>query len=1822
MKWGGSSKQQTPSSSGRTRKYGDLAGHNSAMASQNVLLASSSYLPLTTDNSNSRGEEETIQRIGRPIRLFKHQKHSESDDQQSVSVASITSSPTNPPSPLFPAFRSYKDDNLDQHMTLSRSMNDIGTLSSSSPSTREILGDYDHTGRDDLRQKSVGAADTKKSAQVTEHPGYKQGWLNRSDVDPKKANRLPVWKLQRAILKDNYLLLYKPPSDMGVKFFDFSSSFRKLNITDSEMSHQSLERHPGLKIDEDGNIVSGTVEAICHELLYGDDQDFAYDVLLLLPIWTDFVHAMEIVAKLSILGDASERITFILNTIADRMSSALLDDAAYSVFKTLSGQLGTKDRVSMERRMADKKSQLLGLLNYASFSSGDRRPDLDADTKYSQLNLDLKDFSVDAFLNIDIDLFAAQIHIFNLRLYRTWNPVDDFSLLYALKYIFARKNPLVSTIMLPHFLGTTMIKQLFGTGSTGHNSPASMSELLSRWILLGNILKQRGDMVGWLAIASIVCSPALCRLKEIWSLLSSDSVDIVNRDWAPVIFDVDRRLILSELSSRRESSHILAPDGIGKVYSKDWVVPYFGDISIHLFERMSEINKGAIDITSSRNELVRIHKTLERWTLYIASVEDAENLPILEAPDSTVQECLCSLYEAHMSAPPISPLAIMEMSLSYEPPITGQYAQHYTSHRSPLSTGSYSAILFTEVLPSYKLFAQKDLLEAGGLLYKKSSSSLKSKTSADPLVPQGNHLSDTGTKQLRRASSFPPSRANMTITGYSDLDTTSRNRVAGFPNRHFLVKSVRDVLNMGVNLYHIRSELVLKSFKDDGARASRLSSIIFENPSKRMSNGSRRLSAQFQPAALELQIPDRPSQLQPVNVVAKAGTFDRLVDILVVGVEDFSSIANTDDASNLQKSGHTSFHMNMDVFTSTFLATYRNFASSSGLLDSLRRRFLCARGASMALHTGNKASIEFPDWNGFLDETEDGVDWIFVAKVHIGILEACNLWVSEYYSDLLNELHLRESFLEFLHIIDKEACLWTERRITDENLTAFADTIEMQSRKLRKSFARKSYRPIDTSPWPVVPVLSPSPLKFPECNIQSIAQFCDSVDTIVAIIFQQIKMKDWLVVYEVFEMQTVDPHKLFTNRNLTINTDDDIIIQDVFGFCASLHCLKSDELMISHFPKAIKKLYAFRMNLVLWVAIHIADPFLKKSLRVKRMVAMLRAIAICRKRMSVIEFGPQMKTDDDEPMEDDAEMKIPSLIESAIASAIVRPESRQYAAAWAEAAREVGKDIQQVNFLEDIIPKFVADDNMAEHNESWEPLTICMGWIFERILEIVCYVPNMAVSNPSMVNFDKQRYIYNFLSNVLDTQPSKRSNISVSEEPAAMLFKLDMTNGFDKRQVKEAAAREMREWSQKGSKALRAFAGLVAQEQEKLRRDARQKEALDRHVRDQTKGGYNRSRAPIQSADKKYSKSSRFGGLLRAVRPLSMAFSNNSSPPLPDRSVSPLDLPEISSIESRHKPAISINLASAMTIIPSDMQRMGVFKVVCDDGSDYLFQATNDDDLDEWVKLCSAVRASAIEKSRVTRDVLEPADSRFNVFGVPIEVVCKRENQSIPTVVQLLLAEIEARGLEEVGIYRVPGSMANVNELKKAFDSGSTVNMNDERWYDINTVAGCLKLYLRELPEPLLTEELFPEFTRIAKIADEHEQVALFSRAVESLPSNNFYLLRRIIGHLAIISSHGDINKMHAVNLAIVFSMSLLPGNNPFSMSSDLGSIQTMLRTMIVYSSQIFTDNYNPGARRSGESLLAPPPVPEKETTVRPVQGSHAFDKPSKRESYQEVSVF
>jgi GTPase-activating protein BEM2 len=96
----------------------------------------------------------------------------------------------------------------------------------------------------------------------------------------------------------------------------------------------------------------------------------------------------------------------------------------------------------------------------------------------------------------------------------------------------------------------------------------------------------------------------------------------------------------------------------------------------------------------------------------------------------------------------------------------------------------------------------------------------------------------------------------------------------------------------------------------------------------------------------------------------------------------------------------------------------------------------------------------------------------------------------------------------------------------------------------------------------------------------------------------------------------------------------------------------------------------------------------------------------------------------------------------------------------------------------------------------------------------------------------------------------------------------------------------------------------------------------------------------------------------------------------------------------------------------------------------------------------------------------------------------------------------------------VPGSVSSVKALINALNSGEEVDMDDERWIDVNVVAGTFKSWLRELPESILTDELFDKFIHAVGIQDYEEKCYAVRSLIHQLPTTNFNLLKRVIHHL------------------------------------------------------------------------------------------------------------
>ncbi|XP_056156179.1 active breakpoint cluster region-related protein-like [Lampris incognitus] len=151
-----------------------------------------------------------------------------------------------------------------------------------------------------------------------------------------------------------------------------------------------------------------------------------------------------------------------------------------------------------------------------------------------------------------------------------------------------------------------------------------------------------------------------------------------------------------------------------------------------------------------------------------------------------------------------------------------------------------------------------------------------------------------------------------------------------------------------------------------------------------------------------------------------------------------------------------------------------------------------------------------------------------------------------------------------------------------------------------------------------------------------------------------------------------------------------------------------------------------------------------------------------------------------------------------------------------------------------------------------------------------------------------------------------------------------------------------------------------------------------------------------------------------------------------------------------------------------------------------------------------------------------------------------QEGVLIPHVVRLCLEEVERRGLEEVGIYRTSGAASDINSLKVIFNSDLREAVSRLRHAEVNVVSGLLKLYFRELPEPLIPTELFHRLAQTLEIQDFDSKLACMMSLLQSCPDTNHQTFLHLIHHLRRVSERQEVNKMSLKNLATVFGPSLV----------------------------------------------------------------------------------
>uniref|UniRef100_A0A3B4ATK3 Uncharacterized protein n=1 Tax=Periophthalmus magnuspinnatus TaxID=409849 RepID=A0A3B4ATK3_9GOBI len=162
------------------------------------------------------------------------------------------------------------------------------------------------------------------------------------------------------------------------------------------------------------------------------------------------------------------------------------------------------------------------------------------------------------------------------------------------------------------------------------------------------------------------------------------------------------------------------------------------------------------------------------------------------------------------------------------------------------------------------------------------------------------------------------------------------------------------------------------------------------------------------------------------------------------------------------------------------------------------------------------------------------------------------------------------------------------------------------------------------------------------------------------------------------------------------------------------------------------------------------------------------------------------------------------------------------------------------------------------------------------------------------------------------------------------------------------------------------------------------------------------------------------------------------------------------------------------------------------------------------------------------------------VFGCNLSALCQRENSTVPKFVRMCIDHVEDTGLDVDGLYRVSGNLAVIQKLRFAVNHDEKLELDDSKWEDIHVTTGALKMFFRELPEPLFTYASFNDFVNAIKCQDYKQRLNSIRDLIKKLPKPNHDTMQALFKHLRRVVEHGEANRMTTQSVAIVFGPTLL----------------------------------------------------------------------------------
>ncbi|KAH9935113.1 uncharacterized protein BXZ73DRAFT_89498 [Epithele typhae] len=937
----------------------------------------------------------------------------------------------------------------------------------------------------------------------------------------------------------------------------------------------------------------------------------------------------------------------------------------------------------------------------------------------------------------------------------------------------------------------------------------------------------------------------------------------------------------------------------------------------------------------------------------------------------------------------------MSLSLAAEPRRKGLYEPYFWSRASmPPTTHPLAALLFPEPLPAVSVINRAQLLR--GRMDSNASASLNIQDIHDlRLQPDGERASRMDKPKL---------------VGF-DLGGTLIPVYGG--ELMLLVQPGGDTMTSSRPASRAPSRPPSRT-TGGGTMDSPIAEKMFNrNPSIRVTPGSSHGHGAERKSSLARRNSCHKLR-RPLRVVVQAGTLDRLVDVLVHGLQGVSvSVADDNGEIPLTDKKTREVKVDMDDFSQVWWNVFRCFVSPQVLFELMRKRYIGAYQPGRAL-TGDEVS--------------------HIVRLRLEVLDTMSEWITQGggAQDSLDDGALYESFITFFSQPTEQKMLESVSEPESDASQALR-TLEINAAGPEKhaytesandGMAAGNY----SSELPDIDQLEPEEL-------------VNNLNLMASATFRNVTQEDFFATADLLELQSAD--------RTGCSIADEVEIQSMNSYILEIEPSPliselAQENLYRLLPPTVRSCIRAFGIIRKWLISKIAASRLGFQGRAQRMERVLRAI--------------------ERPC-------VRSFVESALTSAVLSVESRTYQRAWLGVAVGRGTGC-------DSLASYLARP-VVTHLSSRGTLTVDIGWLMEKVLEIIS-LPDV-LESPSeeravLVNFEKRRSLQTLLANASGVTSSKRHRRREADRR-----EFERLNNMER----ELSSHAVRHPTKKG--VHRPFQLIVAVQQEKNRRDKVSRDRLSKEKRAEQQRMNQRRPNPVMPKAHR-NKKSMSSAFFQLMRPISSAFTS-------DTLSAPRTPAELDFVPSS-KPSLVLSVAGVRVAQFINNERSFVFQIDSEDGGHYLLQAASQQDMKKWIDTIERVskttanrRLTYLGPARPQMDDLisRPAGATRDpvaVFGVDLDFLLKREAPdgevqpgAVPIFLGRLIAEVERRGLTEVGIYRIAGAHSEVNSLRDALNRGE---WPISEITDIHAVCDLIKSWFRVLPGGLFPADTYGQILAAA----------------------------------------------------------------------------------------------------------------------------------------------